>query len=99
MPCLISVAGRIGLAICKDIYSPRVQAGYAADSVDLFVLVAADDDGVALGDALGALCARVGCPGVLVNQSIGAGNSAVVGPDGTVKRFGGGEEIFYADLP
>jgi predicted amidohydrolase len=90
--------GRVAMAICKDVYLASVRASVAAGDVDLFLLPSADPDGRTL-NLIEEACAQGGCKGIIANQQIEQGNSAVITPSGAANYLGGGENIFYTELP
>ncbi|MFH1760132.1 MAG: nitrilase-related carbon-nitrogen hydrolase [bacterium] len=93
--------GRVGMLICKDLKSGSWYKAYNDDNIDLFILIAGDDNGISFSK-FDNTCAEAHCHGILCNQitghGSGAGNSAFGYPDGTVDFLGGYEKIFYRYL-
>lgn len=90
--------GRVAMAICRDVYLASVRASVAAGDVDLFLLPSADPDGRTL-NLIEDACAQGNCKGIIANQQIQQGNSAVIAPDGSASYLGGGEGLFFTELP
>jgi predicted amidohydrolase len=94
--------GKVGMLICKDAKAGPWARAFNDRSIDLYVLIAGDDNGRSFG-SFGRTCREARCLGILANQVTkhgkGAGNSAWGFPDGTVTYLGGGEQVFYATLP
>ncbi|MCG8687723.1 MAG: carbon-nitrogen hydrolase family protein, partial [Desulfobacterales bacterium] len=96
--------GRIGMQICKTAKVNWWNTYEKEDDLDLFILIAGDPDATSF-DKFSTLCNKSNCYGLIANQITGdlsngrKGNSAWGYPDGSVVFLGGGEQIFYADLP
>lgn len=96
--------GRVGMMICKTAKTNWWNSYEKADNLDLFILIAGDKDARSF-DHFSSICLKASCFGVLANQICGPeadgrkGNSAQGTPGGSVEYLGGGETIFYADLP
>ena len=88
--------GRVALAVCKDVQLRSVRASVVENDVDLFLLLAADADGRNLA-RIAEVCSAADCKGIIANQLVAYGNSAVASPSGEITYFGGGEHIFYTD--
>jgi len=94
--------GKVGMLICKDAKEGPWARAFNDQSIDLYVLIAGDDNGQSFS-SFGPTCKQARCVGVLCNQVTkqgkGTGNSAVGTPDGKVRYLGGGEQVFYETLP
>ncbi|MEE9463397.1 MAG: nitrilase-related carbon-nitrogen hydrolase [Bacteroidales bacterium] len=98
--------GRVGMMICKTAKTNWWNSFKKEDDLDLFILIAGDKDASSF-DRFSSICVKSNCYGLIANQICGPdtdekarkGNSSWGYPDGRVDRLGGGENIFYLDLP
>ncbi len=96
--------GRVGLMICKTARTNWWNSYEAADNLDLFILIAGDKDAASF-DKFSSICLKSACYGIIANQICGPlpdgrkGNSSWGAPDGSHVKLGGGETVFYVDLP
>lgn len=99
-----TTVGRVGIQICKTAKTNWWDAYEKEDNLDLFILIAGDKDATSF-DKFSTICNKSNCYGLIANQIRGSedtgrkGNSAWGYPTGEVDFLGGGEQIFYADLP
>jgi hypothetical protein len=101
-----TAAGRVGMMICKTAKTNWWNSFGKEDNLDLFILIAGDKDASSF-DKFSSICVKSNCHGLIANQICGPvtdekarkGNSSWGYPDGKVERLGGGEKIFYLDLP
>ncbi len=98
--------GRVGMMICKTAKTNWWNSYEKEDDLDLFILIAGDKDASSF-DRFSTICVKSNCYGLIANQICGPaeekearkGNSSWGYPDGRVEKLGGGEKIFYKDLP
>ncbi len=98
--------GRVGMMICKTAKTNWWNSFEKEDDLDLFILIAGDDDATSF-DRFSTICVKSNCHGLIANQICGPdtdekarkGNSSWGYPDGRVEILGGGENIFYLELP
>ena len=94
------------MMICKTAKTNWWNSFEKEDDLDLFVLIAGDNDATSF-DRFSSICVKSNCHGLIANQICGPhadnqarkGNSSWGYPDGKVEKLGGGEKIFYMDLP
>ena len=105
-PVFETALGRVGMMICKTAKTNWWNSFEKEDDLDLFILIAGDDDATSF-DRFSTICVKSNCFGLIANQICGPntdkearkGNSSWGYPDGRVEVLGGGEKIFYTDLP
>ncbi len=98
--------GRVGMMICKTAKTNWWNSFEKEDDLDLFILIAGDKDASSF-DRFSSICVKSNCHGLIANQICGPdtdeearkGNSSWGYPDGRVEKLGGGEKIFYMELP
>jgi len=105
-PVFETALGRVGMMICKTAKTNWWNSFEKEDDLDLFILIAGDDDATSF-DRFSTICVKSNCHGLIANQICGPdtdeqarkGNSSWGYPDGKVEILGGGENIFYLELP
>ena len=101
-----TAVGRVGMMICKTAKTNWWNSFEKEDDLDLFILIAGDKDASSF-DRFSSICVKSNCHGLIANQICGPdndekarkGNSSWGYPDGRVEKLGGGEKIFYWELP
>ena len=101
-----TAVGRVGMMICKTAKTDLWSIYGKEDGLDLFILIAGDKDATSF-KRFPSICIKSNCYGLIANQVKGPasdekarkGNSSWAFPDGRVEVLGGGEQIFYLDLP
>ncbi len=96
--------GRVGMMVCKTARTNWWNSFDKGDNLDLFILIAGDKDAASF-DRFSSICLKSSSYGIIANQICGPeedgrkGNSSWGAPDGSVVNLGGGEAVFYVDLP